>query len=138
MASIEAGFLVLLGVTHDDTAEGASALAKKVAGLRLFEDDDGRMNRDLADVDGEILCVSQFTLYGDVRKGRRPSFSDAAGADDARRLYDAFCDAIDAEGVRCHRGRFQEHMEVDLVNDGPVTLMIDTADLERPRRKASE
>lgn len=134
VASIDRGFLVLLGITHSDTPKEAALLAKKVAGLRLFEDADEKMNLGLLDIGGELLCVSQFTLYADVRKGRRPSFSESAPADVARPLYEAFCVAVEAEGVTCRRGRFQEHMDVALVNDGPVTVMIDTADLQRPRR----
>lgn len=134
VGSIGRGYLVLLGVTHGDAESEAKSLAKKVAGLRLFEDADGKMNLGLGDVDGEVLCVSQFTLYADVRKGRRPSFAVSAPANVAKPLYEAFCAAVEAEGMVCKRGRFQEHMEVELVNDGPVTLMIDTADLEKPRR----
>ncbi|GAB4320519.1 MAG: D-aminoacyl-tRNA deacylase [Dehalococcoidia bacterium] len=134
VASIGRGFLVLLGIAATDTAGEAERLARRVAGLRIFEDDTEKMNLALADIDGEVLCVSQFTLYGDVRRGRRPSFTAAAPPEHARPLYDAFCSAIDRAGIRCRRGRFQEHMHVALVNDGPVTLIIDTADLDRPRR----
>ncbi len=132
--AIESGFLVLLGVTHGDDEAIAYALARKVAGLRVFEDADGKMNRDLAATGGAILCVSQFTLYGSVRKGRRPSFTEAADPAWAEALYERFCAAVEGEGVRCERGRFGAHMEVESVNDGPVTLLIDSADLERPRR----
>jgi D-tyrosyl-tRNA(Tyr) deacylase len=134
VSSIDRGFLVLLGITQSDSAKEAASLAKKVAGMRLFEDADEKMNLGLSDVGGEVLCVSQFTLYGNVRKGRRPSFSESASAETARPLYEAFCVAIEAEDVTCKQGRFQEHMDVSLVNDGPVTLLIDTADLEKPRR----
>lgn len=132
--AIENGFLVLLGVTHDDDDAVADALARKVARLRVFEDPDGKMNLDLAAVGGAMLCVSQFTLYGSVRKGRRPSFTEAAEPEQAEAFYERFCAAVEAEGVRCERGRFGAHMEVESVNDGPVTLLIDSADLERPRR----
>ena len=132
--AIEDGFLVLLGVTHGDDEPVADALARKVAGLRVFEDPDGKMNLDLAAVGGAMLCVSQFTLYGNVRKGRRPSFTEAAEPEPAEALYERFCATVEGEGVRCAQGRFGAHMEVESVNDGPVTLLIDSADLERPRR----
>ena len=101
---------------------------------RVFEDEDGKMNLDLTAVGGEVLCVSQFTLYGSVRKGRRPSFTGAAEPDRAEALYERFCATVEGEGVRCARGRFGAHMAVESVNDGPVTLLIDSAELERPRR----
>ena len=132
--AIENGFLVLLGVTHGDDEAVADALARKVAGLRVFEDAHGKMNLDLAATGGAMLCVSQFTLYGSVRKGRRPSFTEAAEPERAEALYERFCAAVEGKGVRCERGRFGAHMEVESVNDGPVTLLIDSADLERPRR----
>ena len=119
------GLLVLLGVTHTDTAEQAAWLAGKVAGLRIFEDADGKMNRSVADVGGGVLVVSQFTLYGDCRKGRRPSFDAAARPDQARALYDAFVAELRALGVPVATGVFQAHMQVALVNDGPVTIMIE-------------
>lgn len=128
------GYLVLLGVTHGDTAAVAAKLAAKVAGLRLFEDSEGKMNLGLADVGGDVLCISQFTLYGDVRRGRRPSFDAAARPEHAGPLYEAFCAAIEREGSRCARGVFGAEMAVSLVNDGPVTLVVDSADLEQPRR----
>ena len=134
VATIGAGFLVLLGVTHADDEAVAEALARKVAGLRVFEDQDGKMNLDLAAVGGEVLCVSQFTLYGSVRKGRRPSFTEAAEPDRAAALYERFCATVEGEGVRCERGRFRAHMAVESVNDGPVTLLVDSEELERPRR----
>jgi D-tyrosyl-tRNA(Tyr) deacylase len=132
--AIDRGFLVLLGVGQEDSAREAETLALKVAGLRLFEDTEGKMNLALADVGGEVLCVSQFTLYGDVRKGRRPSFTDAASPELGERMYEHFCSALEREGLRVGRGVFGAHMDVELVNDGPVTLMIDTDDLARPRR----
>lgn len=134
VASIGIGLVVLLGIAAADTAADAERLAAKVAGLRIFEDESGKMNLDLGDVGGEVLCVSQFTLYGDVRRGRRPSFAEAASPGHALPLYNAFCAAIERAGVPCRRGRFQEHMQVALVNDGPVTLIIDTVELDRPRR----
>ena len=132
--AIEGGLLVLLGVTHGDDEAVAQGLARKVAGLRIFEDGEGRMNLDLATVGGALLCISQFTLYGSVRRGRRPSFTEAAEPERAEALYEHFCGAVEEAGVRCERGRFRAHMEVESVNDGPVTLIIDSAELERPRR----
>lgn len=134
VGSIGRGFLVLLGIGQGDSPTVAGRLAAKIAGLRLFEDDDGKMNLGLKDVDGAVLCVSQFTLYGDVRRGRRPSFEAALPPAAAEQLYDAFCRAIETERVRCERGVFGGHMAVELVNDGPVTLILDSDELERPRR----
>ena len=134
VAAIGRGFLVLLAVAHDDDEGRARRLAEKVAGLRLFEDDAGKMNLALADVGGAVLCVSQFTLYGDTRRGRRPSFDEAARPEAARPLWEAFCAAIESQGIRCERGIFGAEMSVELLNDGPVTLIIDTRDLEQPRR----
>ncbi|MCY4412024.1 MAG: D-aminoacyl-tRNA deacylase [Caldilineaceae bacterium] len=124
-ASIGRGYLVLLGVGAGDGEEQAAWLARKIAGLRLFEDDAGRMNLGLKDVEGAVLAVSQFTLYGDARKGRRPSFTRAAPPAQAEELYDRFCDLLAAEGVPVEKGVFQAHMEVALVNDGPVTLWLE-------------
>ncbi|HEX5272330.1 MAG TPA: D-aminoacyl-tRNA deacylase [Gemmataceae bacterium] len=121
------GLLVLLGVTHDDTAEAASWLADKVVGLRVFNDADGKMNRSVGDVGGGVLVVSQFTLYGDCRKGRRPSFIDAARPEIAVPLYERFVNAVKALGVPVATGRFGAMMQVELVNDGPVTLILDSA-----------
>ena len=134
VGAIDNGFLVLLGITHGDDEAVAEAIARKVVGLRVFEDGEGHMNLDLAAVGGAILCVSQFTLYGSVRRGRRPSFTEAAAPERAEALYEHFCDAVERAGVSCDRGRFGAHMEVESVNDGPVTLLIDSAELERPRR----
>jgi D-tyrosyl-tRNA(Tyr) deacylase len=120
------GLLVLLGVGQADTEVDVSYLAEKIAGLRIFEDDDGKMNRSVREVGGSVLAVSQFTLYGDVRRGKRPSFDDAAPPDHARRLYDLFVERIRAAGLRCETGRFQEMMQVELVNDGPVTILLDS------------
>lgn len=120
------GLLVLLGVGREDTDADAIYLAEKVAGLRVFEDQDGKMNRSVQDVGGSVLAVSQFTLYGDIRKGKRPSFDDAAPPEPARRLYELFVQRIQAAGLRCETGRFQEMMQVELVNEGPVTILIDS------------
>jgi D-tyrosyl-tRNA(Tyr) deacylase len=136
VGSIGPGLLVLLGIAREDDAATAAALAAKVAGLRLFEDAGGHMNLDLAAAGGSVLCVSQFTLYGNVRRGRRPSFDAAAPPGLARPLYEAFCDALRAAGVPCQQGVFGAHMSVSLVNDGPVTLILDTADLAHPRRQS--
>ncbi len=119
------GLLVLLGVGHDDALRNADRLADKLVGLRIFEDEHGKMNRSLIDVDGEMLVVSQFTLWGDCRKGRRPSFVNAAPPELAQQLYEYFCAAVHAKGVQVARGRFRAHMEVALVNDGPVTLNVE-------------
>jgi D-aminoacyl-tRNA deacylase len=120
------GLLVLLGVAKDDTEADAVYLAEKVAGLRVFEDSEGKMNRSVADVSGSVLAVSQFTLFGDVRKGKRPSFDEAAAPDVARRLYELFVERIRAAGLQCETGRFQEMMQVELVNEGPVTILLDS------------
>jgi D-tyrosyl-tRNA(Tyr) deacylase len=120
------GLLVLLGVTHDDTAETAAWLADKIVGLRIFNDADGKMNLAVGDVGGGVLVVSQFTLYGDCRKGRRPSFIDAARPEVAIPLYEAFVNAVKALGVSVATGRFGAMMQVELVNDGPVTLILDS------------
>jgi D-tyrosyl-tRNA(Tyr) deacylase len=123
---IGAGLLVLLGVGHEDTEFSANYLADKVVWLRIFADDDGKMNRSVVDVGGAVLVVSQFTLYGDVRKGKRPSFDRAAPPKQARALYEHFVQRIRAAGLRCQTGRFQEMMAVELVNDGPVTILLDS------------
>jgi D-aminoacyl-tRNA deacylase len=120
------GLLVLLGVGRDDSEADAAYLAEKIAGLRVFEDDQGKMNRSVRDVGGSVLAVSQFTLYGDVRHGKRPSFDAAAPPEKARQLYEFFVDQIRAAGSRCETGRFQEMMKVELVNDGPVTILLDS------------
>lgn len=121
------GLLVLLGVGQRDTEADVNYIAEKVAGLRIFEDEDGKMNRSVTDVGGSVLVVSQFTLYGDVRRGKRPSFDAAAPPDSARRLYELFVTKIQAAGLRCETGRFQEMMQVELVNAGPVTILLDSA-----------
>lgn len=124
--SIGKGFCVLLGVTHSDTEADARWLADKIAGLRVFEDDEGKLNRSLSDVGGQMLIVSQFTLYGDCRHGRRPSFTDAARPEQAERLYKQFVEDVRALGIHVETGVFQTMMTVNIVNDGPVTLIIDT------------
>ena len=123
---IGVGLLVLLGVTHADTEEQGRWLAEKIVGLRIFSDPEGKMNRDVTEAGGAVLVVSQFTLYGDCRKGRRPSFIDAAPPPVAIPLYEAFINAIRALGVPVATGRFGADMQVELVNDGPVTLIIDS------------
>jgi D-aminoacyl-tRNA deacylase len=126
VGEIGRGLLVLLGVARNDTIEQAQWLADKVIALRVFEDADGKMNRDVAEVGGAVLVVSQFTLYGDCRKGRRPSFVDAAAPDTAVPLYEAFVNAVKAQGIVTATGRFGAMMQVELVNDGPVTLIVDS------------
>ena len=121
------GLLILLGVGHDDTEVDANYLAEKIAGLRVFEDDAGKMNRSVQDVGGSVLAVSQFTLYGDVRRGKRPSFDRASPPEKARQLYEFFVRRIRSTGLRCETGRFQEKMKVELVNEGPVTILLDSA-----------
>ena len=121
IASIGPGLLVLLGVRRGDTAQQAERLAAKVRALRVFEDDRGRMSRSVVDVGGELLCVSQFTLYGDTRRGNRPSFTEAAPAEEAESLYDKVRELLGAEG-----GRFGARMQVALTNDGPVTLVLES------------
>jgi D-tyrosyl-tRNA(Tyr) deacylase len=120
------GLLVLLGVGHEDSETDATYLAEKIAGLRVFEDADGKMNRSVLEVGGGVLAVSQFTLYGDVRRGKRPSFDAAAPPEHARRLYGLFVERIRAAGLRCETGCFQEMMQVELVNQGPVTILLDS------------
>lgn len=120
------GLLVLVGVGHDDTVASADYLADKIVGLRIFEDDAGKMNRSVAEVGGSVLAVSQFTLYGNVRSGKRPSFDDAARPEIARTLYERFVSRVRESGLRCETGRFQEMMEVELLNDGPVTILLDS------------
>src|SRR5579859_5919862 len=129
LGEIGPGLLVLLGVAKPDTAADAEFLAEKILNLRVFPDQAGKMNRSLLDTGGALLVVSQFTLYGDCRKGRRPSFDAAAPAEQARALYEHFVEAARATGIRVETGVFQSHMAVSLVNDGPVTFVIDTAAL---------
>jgi D-tyrosyl-tRNA(Tyr) deacylase len=121
------GLLVLLGVGDGDTFADADYLAEKIAGLRIFEDEQGRMNMGLTEIAGSVLAVSQFTLYGDVRRGKRPSFDAAAPPEKARTLYEYFVERIRVAGLPCETGRFQEMMQVELVNDGPVTILLDSS-----------
>ena len=123
------GLLVFLGVGEQDTESDVAYLAEKIADLRIFEDAEGKMNLSVLDVEGSILAVSQFTLYGDVRRGKRPSFDAAARPDSARRLYELFVEHIRAAGLRCETGRFQEMTEVELINQGPVTILLDSRKL---------
>jgi D-tyrosyl-tRNA(Tyr) deacylase len=125
VAEIGPGALVLLGVAAGDTPVASERLAGKVARLRVYENEDGRFDRSLLDVEGEALVVSQFTLLADTRKGNRPSFTAAAGPGLAEPLYEGFCAALELEGVRVARGVFGAHMQVSLVNDGPVTIVLD-------------
>ena len=120
------GLLVLLGVATGDTDADADYLAEKIVGLRIFEDQNGKMNLSVADTAGALLVVSQFTLYGDVRRGKRPSFDAAAPPQQARQLYEYFVEKIRAAGLTCETGRFQEMMQVELVNEGPVTILLDS------------
>jgi D-tyrosyl-tRNA(Tyr) deacylase len=139
VGDIGPGLLVLVGIAEGDDVATARRLAQKVADLRLFEDANGRFESSLLETGGDALVVSQFTLYGDVRKGRRPSWGDAARPEHAEPLVEAFAQALEALGVRTARGRFGAHMRVELLNDGPVTLIVDSAELDRPRRsKASD
>ncbi len=128
VGEIDSGLLVLVGATHEDTSEDARALGQKIAGLRIFSDSDGKMNLSVADTGGAALVVSQFTLYGDVRKGRRPSFVGAARPEPARRLVDEVAAELRGRGVRVATGRFGAMMEVSLTNDGPVTILVETSE----------
>jgi len=126
VGEIGLGLLVLLGVGRNDINDDADYLADKIVGLRIFEDEAGKMNLAVGEVDGGVLVVSQFTLYGDVRRGKRPSFDDAAPPQQARELYEYFVDRIQKAGLLCATGRFQEMMDVELVNEGPVTILLDS------------
>lgn len=125
IAQIEQGLLLLVGITHRDTEAEAEWLAEKTANLRIFEDEQGKMNRSILDVGGAALVVSQFTLYGDTRKGRRPAFTDAAAPDTARLLVEYYANALRTFGVAVQTGEFGAHMQVALINDGPVTLLLE-------------
>jgi D-tyrosyl-tRNA(Tyr) deacylase len=126
VGQIGRGLLVLLGVAHSDDRAATDYLAEKIAGLRIFEDDAGKMNLSIADIGGAVLVVSQFTLYGDVRRGKRPSFDAAAPPDKAKELYEYFVSRVRALGLRCETGLFQAMMQVELVNDGPITILLDS------------
>ncbi|MGM0754837.1 MAG: D-aminoacyl-tRNA deacylase [Bacillota bacterium] len=124
--AINEGYMVLVGVTHEDTEEDVLYLAEKLAHLRIFEDENGKMNRSLLDVKGSVLSVSQFTLYGDTRKGRRPNFMKAAKPDVANSLYECFNETLREKGIRVETGRFGAMMDVSLTNSGPVTIWMDS------------
>jgi D-aminoacyl-tRNA deacylase len=128
VGAIGPGLLALVGVGHQDDEATADALARRICELRIFDDEEGRTNRSLLDVGGEVLVVSQFTLYADTRRGRRPGFTAAAAPDTARTLWSRFAASVAAQGVRVARGAFGETMAVELVNDGPFTIWLDTAD----------
>lgn len=128
-ARIGEGFLILLGVTHEDTEAQAMKLAEKLTGLRIFEDENGKMNRGLTDVGGEVLIVSQFTLYGNCKKGRRPEFLSAARPEVAIPLYEKFVQLCRDKGLHVETGEFGAYMQVESLNDGPVTLIVDTDNL---------
>ena len=125
VGQIQKGYMLLVGITHDDTQEDAAKLADKIAHLRIFEDADGKMNHSIQDVEGSILSVSQFTLYGDTRKGRRPNFMNAAKPDYAKDLYDQFNVLLSQKGLHVETGVFGAMMDVSLINDGPVTLILE-------------
>ncbi|WNF37615.1 D-aminoacyl-tRNA deacylase [Bacillaceae bacterium IKA-2] len=126
VGKISYGFMLLVGITHDDTEADVTFLVDKIVNLRIFEDDAGKMNLSLLDVSGQILSISQFTLYGDCRKGRRPNFMSAAKPDYAKELYDLFNQKLQDKGVTVETGVFGEMMEVQLINHGPVTLIVDS------------
>ncbi|PSH03345.1 MAG: D-tyrosyl-tRNA(Tyr) deacylase [Acidobacteria bacterium] len=126
IGQIERGLLVLLGVGSEDGEGDAEYLAEKVAGLRIFEDATGKMNRNVSEAEGAVLAVSQFTLYGDARRGKRPSFDAAAKPERARGLFEYFVERVRSLGLRCETGLFQAEMKVELVNDGPVTILLDS------------
>lgn len=123
---IQGGAVVFLGVGHEDEEKDCRYMADKIAGLRIFEDEAGKMNLSLEEVGGEVLCISQFTLYGDARKGRRPSFISAAGLEKGSALYERVCQLLEEKGLRVAKGVFQEHMRVRVDNDGPVTILLDS------------
>jgi D-aminoacyl-tRNA deacylase len=129
VGEIGAGLLVLLGVGKRDTEAAVDYLVEKIIGLRIVEDGEGKMNLSVQDAGGALLVVSQFTLYGDVRRGKRPSFDEAARPEEAKRLYEYFVAKLRAAGVRCENGQFQAMMEVELVNSGPVTILLDSEKL---------
>lgn len=124
--TIDKGLQVLIGITHDDTQKDVDYIVDKVTGLRIFEDENHKMNLSIEDISGDILLVSQFTLYGDARKGKRPSFSDAARPEIAIPLYEKTIEKIKLKGINCETGEFGADMEVTIINDGPVTIMLDS------------
>lgn len=125
ISKIEKGFLVLVGITHNDTEKQADYLVKKVTNLRVFEDENGKMNLGIKDIGGKLLIVSQFTLYGNCENGNRPSFTEAAKPEYANKLYEYFCKKCEESGIEVQKGIFGADMKVNLINDGPVTLMIE-------------
>ena len=126
VGAIQQGFMVLLGITHEDTGDDVAYLIRKIKNLRVFEDEEGKMNRSLESINGAVLSISQFTLYGETKKGNRPSFIQAAPPSIAIPLYEAFTEGLKAEGITVATGKFGADMQVALVNDGPVTIVIDT------------
>lgn len=126
ISNIEKGLLVLLGVTHEDTSKDVDYLIEKIVNLRIFEDEDEKMNLSLKDINGELIVVSQFTLYGDCKKGRRPNFTGAAKPDLANNLYEEFIEKAKKQNINVSTGKFGAHMMVELINDGPVTILIDS------------
>ncbi|MCH7624831.1 MAG: D-tyrosyl-tRNA(Tyr) deacylase [Chloroflexi bacterium] len=134
IGSIGTGLVVFIGISSDDDAADADYLANKIANLRIFSDDEGRFDRSALDLGAELLIVSQFTLYADTRKGRRPSFTDAAPPEQAEALFAKTVEIFRSTGLRVETGRFQAHMLVNIANDGPVTIYIDSAERKQPRR----
>lgn len=126
VGAIDSGYVLLVGITHEDTIEDAKYVAKKVADLRLFEDEEGKMNRSIFEAGGDILSISQFTLYGDVKKGRRPSFIAAARPEKAEPLWQTFNEALRSHGLKVETGIFGAMMDVELINDGPVTIIVES------------
>lgn len=133
VGSAARGYLILFGVAPDDTENTADTLARKVAALRIFEDENGKMNRSITDVGGNVLCVSQFTLYADCTRGNRPSFTGACEPTRANELYEYFCNSLRTLGIHTEQGVFGADMKVSLINDGPVTVMLDSAEIVRRR-----
>ncbi|SHJ87450.1 D-aminoacyl-tRNA deacylase [Tepidibacter formicigenes] len=126
VGNVQKGLMVLLGVTHDDDIKDVEYMVEKIVNLRIFEDENDKMNLSLLDIKGELLVVSQFTLYGDCRKGRRPNFTEAAKPDKAIPLYEEFINKAKEHGIKVEKGQFGAHMAVDIVNDGPVTILLDS------------
>lgn len=126
LGKIKRGLVVFIGIEKDDEEDDCKYIAGKIAGLRIFEDDEGKMNLSLEDVGGEILCISQFTLFGDCRKGRRPSFIDAAAPEKANHHYNRICEMLSDRGLKVEKGKFQSKMKVKVSNDGPVTILLDS------------
>ena len=126
IGEIDEGYMILVGVGEEDSEKDAEYLADKTAGLRLFDDDEGKINLSIKDVGGSILAISQFTLYADTKKGKRPSFVRAAKQEKAERLYEYFMSCLKSAGLRVEKGQFGAHMKIDMINDGPVTILIDS------------